>query len=633
MPRRARTLCGAVLVAVACASPTSPTAGNDGGAAVDAAPVDPGRFVRLPKLEATLQAAEGWSTLEGVPREVTSVFAADLEGDGRAELVLSLTQDLYAPTRHRSRSWIARRDEAGRWTVARNPDEVGMCRTAADLDDDGDPDLLCVGESARVLWNEGGRFDVARSTPLALRGVAMAAMAWDLDRDGLLDLVVSHWQGSTLQAFQNLGGGRFEDVSARWGLNTDGMTWCTGAVDFDDDGVDDLFVVGDGMAHENRALRAVGPAADGAPRFERVTPSGDPRQAARWFGTSDAGPMGLALGWIDDDDIPDLVVASDLYSGPGLPVLSARTRGDWRSISRQLQLETEVTDTGAPMIPWSPRIWDFDHDGRADVLVPCGDDLGHGGGPMRGASRVLLFQGGPAGALRDVADTALPTRGQFMTPSLVDLDGDDDLDLVLGGFGQAWQVYRNDLTPRGEHTLLRLVGSTSNTDALGARVTLRVGAHTRRYVVGDLAAPQATEHAPVDLAIGAAAVIDAMTVRWPSGYAQTFERVPVARRLVVAEPEIVTLAPASRHAPADGAATVSITVRPYDEARRPRAARVSITAPFHPAADWVGPEETLADGSVRRRLRAPSRPDSVVVAVSIDGAALAVRPRVWFDAP
>ncbi|MFN8167147.1 MAG: FG-GAP-like repeat-containing protein, partial [Candidatus Nanopelagicales bacterium] len=465
---------------------------------------DPGRFARMPSMEAALVAGEAWPTLEGVPREVTSVFATDFEGDGRAELVLNLTQDLYAPTRHRSGSWIARREGDARWTVSRNPDEVGMCRTAADLDDDGDPDLVCVGRAARVMWNEQGRFDVGRSTPLALRGAAMAAMAWDLDRDGLLDLVVSHWEGATLQVFQNLGGGRFDDVSTTWGLSVDGMTWCTGIVDFDDDGGEDLYVVGDGAAHENLALRNTGPAPDGSPRFARVTPSGDPRQAARWFGTSDAGPMGLAFGWIDDDDRPDLVVASDLFSGPGLPVLSARTRGDCRSISAQFRLATEVSDTGAPMIPWSPRIWDFDHDGRADLLVPCGDDLGHGGGPRRGASRVLALRGGADGVLRDVTDALLPTRGHFMTPSLVDLDDDDDLDLVLGGFGQPWQVYRNDLTPRAPHTLLRLVGTSSNTDALGATVTVRVGAQTRRHRIGDLAAPQATELGPVDLALGAA---------------------------------------------------------------------------------------------------------------------------------
>jgi hypothetical protein len=246
---------------------------------------------------------------------------------------------------------------------------------------------------------------------------------------------------------------------------------------------------------------------------------------------------------------------------------------------------------------------------------------------------VLLYQAGADGALRDVADALLPTRGQFMTPSLVDLDGDDDLDLVLGGFGQPWQVYRNDLVPRGGHTLLRLVGTTSNTDALGARVTARVGTETRRYIYGDIAAPQATEHGPIDLALGAASRIDALTIRWPSGYTQVLRDVPRARRVGVVEPEILAVAPASRHARADGASRVTITVRPFDEAGLPRAARVSIAAPFHPDATWVGPEETLPDGSVRRELRAPTREGSVVVAVTLDGVALASRPRVWFDAP
>ncbi|MFO0631032.1 MAG: ASPIC/UnbV domain-containing protein [Polyangiales bacterium] len=138
---------------------------------------------------------------------------------------------------------------------------------------------------------------------------------------------------------------------------------------------------------------------------------------------------------------------------------------------------------------------------------------------------------------------------------------------------------------------------------------------------------------PVDLALGAAGTIDAMTIVWPSGYTQRWAQVPTSRRLRVVEPELLTLSPASRHAPADGASTVTVTVHPYDEAGARRGARVAIRAPFHPDVDWVGPEVSLSDGSVRRVLRAPSRPGSVVVAVEIDGVPLTLRPRVWFDAP
>lgn len=591
-----------------------------------------GRFVRDEAMEAVLRAGEGWTALQGSPREVTSVFSTDLDGDGRDELVLSVVRDLYNPNRSTGSSWIARRDEAGRWSVARNLEAMGACRAAADFDQDGDPDLLCVGEVAAVFWNERGRFDGARATTLPIEGVAMSALPRDLDEDGLLDIVIGNWERGTMQALQNVGGGRFADVSARWGLALAGMTWAVAAVDFDEDGREDLLTMGEGDAHENRAMRSLGPGADGAPRFERVRPSLDPDEAERWFGTTNVGPMGAALGWLDGDARPDLVLASDFYNGPGLPILSARAAGDWRAISSRLSLATELSDSGSGLVPWSPRIWDIDHDGRAELLVPCGDDLGHAKQPNRGNSRVLLFRAVAHGALYDIADDLLPTRGQFMTPSLVDLDGDDDLDLVLGGFGQPWQVFRNEVEALGGHTFLRLTGRTSNADALGARVAVDVAGVTQRWVYGDVASPQAIEHGPIDVALGAAPAIDALTVRWPSGYTQTLRGAPRARRIELVEPSLVAVEPASRHAPADGVATVTVTVRPADPAGAPRRADVRITAPYHPEAAWVGAEETLADGAVRRSLRAPRSAGSVVVAVTIDGTALSVRPRVWFDA-
>src|SRR5262249_54797104 len=144
------------------------------------------------------------------------------------------------------------------------------------------PDLFCAHSwpaadpmgRAVIVWNAGGGLDFAHPGALVASTVVegiMAAAPWDLDEDGLLDVVVSPF-GKPEQVFRNLGGRQFEEVAAGWGLDAPGSTWATALFDFDGDGRADPYVMNDGFGKDNYAFRAMGPGPGGEPRFERFHP-------------------------------------------------------------------------------------------------------------------------------------------------------------------------------------------------------------------------------------------------------------------------------------------------------------------------------------------------------------------------
>ena len=182
-------------------------------------------------------------------------------------------------------------------------------------------------------------------------------------------------------------------------------------------------------------------------------------------------------------------------------------------------------------------------------------------------------------------------------------------------------MLRDELTPRGSWVGLRLRGTVSSPEAVGARVSLD-GASPPLVVVAGGQSPIGGEHdRGVLLAIGSHDRAD-LTITWPSGLRQALRGVPAGRYTSVVEPAALTVAP--RVAPADGSARVEVVVDPMAAGAR--------TAAIECRGDctWTGPTTTDADGRLHRWLQAPAAPGSARVEVALDGVPLAVRPRVRF---
>jgi hypothetical protein len=142
---------------------------------------------------------------------------------------------------------------------------TGMGIVCLDYDNDGDTDIFVLNDVARnfLFRNDGtGKFEELG----ILAGVAfdrfgqpngsMGVDCGDYDNDGRLDLFMTCYQAEPPVLYKNLGHGAFEDVSARTRAGEGSypyVKWGVGIVDFDNDGLRDLFVAC-GHIHDNVEL-------------------------------------------------------------------------------------------------------------------------------------------------------------------------------------------------------------------------------------------------------------------------------------------------------------------------------------------------------------------------------------------
>lgn len=243
----------------------------------------------------------------------------DVDGDGDLDLYVAF----------RDRANILFRNDAGRFVdiapavgIADSRKSVGG--TWFDYDDDGDLDLYQgnMDGDANALWrNDGGRFtDVAAEagvewggrTPHDVSNGTVRACVADVNGDGRLDIVTANYGRNGL--FLNRGDGRFDDASARWGVDMDARFDTCTLDDFDNDGRVDLYVNGTvtgGKSYPDFLYRNTGS------RFEDVTPAniraleGD--HGAQWHDYDADGDADLALTGVQPTGM-HLLLRNDLSS-------------------------------------------------------------------------------------------------------------------------------------------------------------------------------------------------------------------------------------------------------------------------------------------------------------------------------
>jgi hypothetical protein len=316
--------------------------------------------------------------------------------------------------------------------------------------------------------------------------------------------------------YRNEGRGQFTDVTAAAGLKVKGRAMGVGSFDADEDGRPDIFVSNDAM--ENHLFRNAG---DGA--FQETALIGGLALGAMGEAT---GAMAVETGDLNGDGRVDLYVPdftqSCLYInlGKGFFDNQAQAAGITRIVGDHIQ--------------WGAALADFDLDGDLDIYVVRGDANSLAGYPDK-----LLLNDGKA-RFADGSAAAGPWFRQAKVGRGVargDFDNDGRPDLLVASLNDRPVLLRNTSSLPGRHwLLLRLVGKTSNRDALGARVRCTAGGRTQvRERVS--AGSYCCSHDPrLHFGLAEASVATLLEVRWPGGTVQTLTNIKANQVLTVYEP-------------------------------------------------------------------------------------------------
>ena len=420
----------------------------------------------------------------------------------------------------------------------------GMGAVAADLDDDGDPDLLLTRAGPDLLYeNRGdGTFTPHPASPLpasTVRGLpggwsASAAFS-DLDADGDLDLFVTRYldwsaandpecartvRGERLRsyclpdAFSGVPDllyenrrGDFVPVSEAAGVALPtGKGLGVVAADLVGDPLPDLYVANDTVP--NFLFENLGDL-----RFREVgLPAG---LAYDGDGNALAG-MGIAVADLEPDGDPDLFVTN--FAGEANTLYLTSRRGFFDDAS----FPSGVGRPSIPLLGFGAVFADLDRDGLPDLCVTNGhvlDNAEHlfADAAYRQPDECFANRGG--GRFERVWTAPLPSVGRGLAAG--DLDGDGRVDLVGSRSGEPAALYANR-TPGGRSAALFLVGRESNRDAVGAVVRVRWGSSEQVFVVTAGDSYLSTSERSVRIGLGPpdAPPPDAVSVRWPSGREQ-----------------------------------------------------------------------------------------------------------------
>jgi hypothetical protein len=457
-------------------------------------------------------------------------------------------------------------DRTAAWGVFVGGDAEGA--SWCDYDKDGDLDLFVTSIGpCKLLQNrradDGDSVFVDATAAAGLvRVFDGRSSAWaDADRDGFADLYVTDADGAPA-FYRNDGDGTFTDCAAAVGLLFPGASISAAWCDYDKDGDDDLYVVGDGT-HGRLYRNALRPS--GVLAFDDVTDDAG----------VGAGVNGFACEWADFDGDG----RQDLFVGDGGGTNHLyRNRGDGGfddvAVLRNVALP-QFTTTGT--------FGDMDNDGDLDLFL---GNLAQTG--VAGINQLFENVGGQFTAAPQLA-ASLSTR----SGAWADYDKDGDLDLYLTlANGQPNQLLRNGSTnPR--RVEIALLGRASNRDGFGATVRVRTGSLVQHRVVSGGSGFGSQPSAPVEFGLGASNTADSVVVDWPSGRRSIL--VAVAAGAYVVDEIAAVDAPGAAGAPALALAT------PVPQPARGGSCRIAFTVPGSGSGGGTSVRLRLLDVAGRER--------------------------------
>jgi len=432
----------------------------------------------------------------------------------------------------------------------------GMGVAVGDYDNDGFQDLYVTNFGRNVLYHNNG--DGTFTDVTAKAGVDdqrwSTSAAWvDYDRDGRLDLFVANYLDFTVKGnkhcfaptgerdyctpkmyqpvparlFHNRGDGTFEDVTEAAGIGAAiGPGLGVVCADFNGDGWPDIYVANDGSAahlwinqrngtfKEESLLAGAAYSVDGLPQ---------------------AG-MGVTAGDFDGDGDEDIFKTNLTNEGANLYVNDGR--GNFYDASAEFGLLLPTF----PYTGFGTEWFDYDNDGRLDLFIANGAVNGmeslRGSPYPFGQPNQLFHNEGPGNKFREMSANAGPAFASSEVSrgaAFGDIDNDGAIDIVVANNNGRVRLLLNQsrLLNRNHWLMVRLEALHGNRFGVGAKVELRQrGRKLLRRAHADSSYLSAND-IRVHFGLGEEARIEEITVHWPSGECEAWDRIQADRIVTI----------------------------------------------------------------------------------------------------
>lgn len=433
----------------------------------------------------------------------------------------------------------------------------GMGVAVGDYDNDGYPDLFVCGYGRCILYrnNHDGTFtDVTKTSGVANEGRWASSAAWfDYDNDGRLDLLVVNYvdwspernfycgdRGPGMRSYchpddyrpqpptlyHNNGDGTFTDVSRASGIGLkpgNGLGVVT--FDYDDDGWQDVFIANDSMPNFLFHNNGDGTFTEDA-YISSVAVSGD--------GIAEAG-MGTDAAFTSNSGRMDLIVTH----------LDLQLARFYRNLGEMgfedATFSSRISYATYHMSGFGTRFFDYDNDGAVDLFIANGhvlDNVERYHADTRYAEPKLMFRNTGNGVFENVSaqlGSALLLPCVSRGVAVCDFDNDGDLDILVNNNGGPPQLLRNDGGNANHWLEILLVGTKSNRDGVGARVTLTAGNRTLHAQRKGGMSYQSAQDPRLHFGLGDRQKIDAIEIRWPSGEITTLTNISADQIITIQE--------------------------------------------------------------------------------------------------
>lgn len=433
----------------------------------------------------------------------------------------------------------------------------GMGAAVGDYDRDGFPDLFVTQYPNSILYhnNGDGTFtDVTAKAGIRCPGWAASAVWFDYDNDGRLDLFVCRFvefSKATNRAcgigvenhraycspslftpapcwlFHNNGDGTFTDVSKESGIaKVLAKAWGAVAADIDNDGRMDLFVSNDTVPNFLFLNRGNG-------RFEEDGALSGVGYSS--FGKARSG-MGVDAADYDQDGWTDLIVTNIDHESYSL----------YRN-SRDGSFTDAANPVGLAaaswlLSGWGVKFFDYDNDGNLDILLANGHPdlmIQQQFQSVTYEEPMLLFRNTGSG-FKNVSAESGPVFSRKLAArglALGDFDNDGSVDALVTQNDGPPLLLRNNAGRSNHWAGVKLVGTTSNIDAVGALISYKTG-DIQRHVFKVGGGSYLSAHDPrVVLGLGPNAKIDWLEIKWPkpSDRVDKFTDIPADRYVTIVE--------------------------------------------------------------------------------------------------